>query len=81
MHPSGNAWMFHFTHAYSMTTGHIGLDILTSTSVPFAEFNPERYKRSAGRPGTGDRDPRAGRRADEVETAGESAGRHFPFAT
>jgi len=45
MHPSGNAWMFHFTHAYSMTTGHIGLDILTSTSVPFAEFNPERYKR------------------------------------
>jgi len=44
MHPSGNAWMFHFTHMYSMTTGHIGLDILTSTSVPFAEFNPERYK-------------------------------------
>jgi hypothetical protein len=44
MHPSGNAWMFHFTHTYSMTTGHIGLDILTSTSVPFAEFNQERYK-------------------------------------
>ena len=44
MHPSGNAWMFHFTHAYSMTTGHVGLDILTSTSVPFAEFNAERYK-------------------------------------
>ena len=44
MHPSGNAWMFHFTHAYSMTAGHIGLDILTSTSVPFAEFNAERYK-------------------------------------
>src|SRR5262245_61318953 len=44
MHPSGNAWMFHFTHTYSMTTGHVGLDILTSTSVPFAEFNPERYK-------------------------------------
>ena len=44
MHPSGNAWMFHFTHLYSMTTGHVGLDILTSTSVPFAEFNPERYK-------------------------------------
>ena len=44
MHPSGNAWMFHFTHAYSMTSGHVGLDILTSTSVPFAEFNPERYK-------------------------------------
>jgi len=44
MHPSGNAWMFHFTHLYSMTSGHVGLDILTSTSVPFAEFNPERYK-------------------------------------
>jgi hypothetical protein len=44
MHPSGNAWMFHFTHAYTMSTGHIGLDILTSTSVPFAEFNAGRYK-------------------------------------
>src|SRR6185436_18410405 len=44
MHPSGNAWMFHFTHRYSMTEGHIGLDILTSTHVPFVEFNPERYK-------------------------------------
>jgi hypothetical protein len=44
MHPSGNAWMFHFAHTYSMTAGHVGLDILTSTSVPFAEFNPERYK-------------------------------------
>ena len=44
MHPSGNAWMFHFTHRYSMTAGHIGLDILTSTHVPFTEFNPERYK-------------------------------------
>ncbi len=44
MHPSGNAWMFHFTHRYSMTSGHIGLDILTSTHVPFVEFNRERYK-------------------------------------
>ena len=24
MHPSGNAWMFHFTHRYSMDAGHIG---------------------------------------------------------
>src|SRR5688572_2617404 len=23
MHPSGNPWMFHFTHVYSMTSGHI----------------------------------------------------------
>ena len=44
MHPSGNAWMFHFTHLYSMTSGHIGLDILTSTHVPFVEFNPQRYE-------------------------------------
>jgi hypothetical protein len=43
MHPSGNAWMFHFTHLYSMTSGHIGLDILTSTHEPFVEFNPQRY--------------------------------------
>jgi hypothetical protein len=43
MHPSGNAWMFHFTHLYSMTSGHIALDILTSTHVPFTEFNKGRY--------------------------------------
>jgi hypothetical protein len=36
--------MFHFTHLYSMTEGHIGLEILTSTTQGFAEFNPERYK-------------------------------------
>ena len=44
MHPSGNPWVFHFTHTYSMTEGHIGLEILTSTPQPFAEANPERYK-------------------------------------
>lgn len=44
MHPSGNPWMFHFTHRYSMAEGHIGLEILTSTTQGFAEFNPERYK-------------------------------------
>jgi len=44
MHPSGNPWMFHFTHRYSMSEGHIGLEILTSTAQGFAEFNPERYK-------------------------------------
>jgi hypothetical protein len=43
MHPSGNAWMFHFTHTYSMTAGHIGLDIVTSTQAPFVEFNKARY--------------------------------------
>jgi hypothetical protein len=43
MHPSGNPWMFHFTHRYSMTEGHIGLEILTSATQAFTEFNPERY--------------------------------------
>ena len=44
MHPSGNPWMFHFTHRYSMTDGHIGLEILTTTPQGFAEANPERYR-------------------------------------
>jgi hypothetical protein len=44
MHPSGNAWMFHFTHRYSMSAGHIGLDVLTSTHQPFVEFNEQRYR-------------------------------------
>jgi hypothetical protein len=44
MHPSGNPWMFHFTHVYAMSSGHIGVEILTSATQGFAEFNPERYK-------------------------------------
>jgi len=44
MHPSGNPWMFHFTHRYSMTEGHIGLEILTLTPQGLAEANPDRYK-------------------------------------
>jgi alpha/beta hydrolase family protein len=44
MHPSGNPWMFHFTHTYSMTEGHIGLEILTTTPQGLAESNPDRYK-------------------------------------
>jgi hypothetical protein len=43
MHPSGNAWMFHFTHRYSMSSGHIGLEILTSTPAALVEFNRARY--------------------------------------
>ena len=43
MHPSGNPWVFHFTHLYSMTSGHIGLEILTSTPAGFAQFNQARY--------------------------------------
>ena len=44
MHPSGNAWMFHFTHRYSMNEGHIGVEVLTSTPQPFVEFNEQRYR-------------------------------------
>jgi hypothetical protein len=44
MHPSGNPWVFHFTHTYSMTEGHVGLEILTSATEAFKEFNPDRYK-------------------------------------
>jgi hypothetical protein len=44
MHPSGNPWVFHFTHVYSMTSGVIGLEILTSSPAGFAAFNPDRYK-------------------------------------
>jgi alpha/beta hydrolase family protein len=44
MHPSGNPWVFHFTHTYSMTEGHIGLEILTTTPQGLIEFNRERYK-------------------------------------
>jgi hypothetical protein len=43
MHPSGNAWMFHFTHRYSMSSGHAAVEILTSTHAPFVEFNKGRY--------------------------------------
>ncbi len=44
MHPSGNPWMFHFTHRYSMTEGHVGVEILTTTPQGIAEASPERYK-------------------------------------
>jgi hypothetical protein len=44
MHPSGNPWMFHFTHRYSMTEGHVGVEILTTTPQGIAEANPDRYK-------------------------------------
>jgi Alpha/beta hydrolase domain len=43
MHPSGNPWVFHFTHLYTMTSGHIGLEILTTTPVGLAQFNQARY--------------------------------------
>jgi hypothetical protein len=45
MHPSGNAWMFHFTHRYTMDSGHIGVEIVTSGLPLFLDHNEARYKR------------------------------------
>ena len=39
MHPRGNAWMFHFTHTYSMTAGPS-----VSTSSP-SRASPSRWQR------------------------------------
>jgi len=44
MHPSGNPWVFHFTQTYAMTTGVIGLEILTSTPAGLSAANEARYK-------------------------------------
>ena len=44
MHPSGNPWVFHFTQVYAMTTGVIGLEILTTTPAGLAAANAARYK-------------------------------------
>jgi hypothetical protein len=51
MHPSGNAWMFHFTHTYTMTSGHIGVEIVTSDPAQFVEFNGARYRDMRVQPG------------------------------
>ena len=44
MHPSGNPWVFHNTHVYSMTTGVIGLELLTAASPGLVASNEARYK-------------------------------------
>jgi hypothetical protein len=44
MHPSGNPWVFHFTQIYAMTSGVIGLEVLTSTPAGLAAANEARYK-------------------------------------
>jgi hypothetical protein len=51
MHPSGNAWMFHFTHTYTMSSGHIGVEIVTSDPAQFVEFNRARYSDMRVQPG------------------------------
>jgi hypothetical protein len=44
MHSSGAAHMFEFTSTYTMSSGHAAVEILTTSPMPFAQFNPERYK-------------------------------------
>ena len=44
MHPSGNPWVFHFAQVYCMTTGVIGLEVLTSTPAGLSAANEARYK-------------------------------------
>lgn len=44
MHPSGNPWVFHFTQVYAMTSGVIGLEILTTTPAGLAAANAARYQ-------------------------------------
>jgi hypothetical protein len=44
MHPSGNSWMFHFTHTYVMSEGHIGVEIVTSGIDHLTTSNPRRYE-------------------------------------
>jgi hypothetical protein len=51
MHPSGNAWMLHFTSAYTMTAGHIAVEIVTSDPAQFIAFNGPRYKDLRVQPG------------------------------
>ena len=51
MHPSGNAWMFHFTHTYTMSSGHVGVEIVTSDPAQFVEFNSARYSDMRVQPG------------------------------
>jgi hypothetical protein len=44
MHPSGNPWVFHFVQVYAMTTGVVGLEMLTSASPGLVASNDARYK-------------------------------------
>src|SRR5688572_6603838 len=43
MHPSGAAHMFEFTSDYTMSSGHMAVEVVTSFTEPLA-FNKERYQ-------------------------------------
>jgi Alpha/beta hydrolase domain len=44
MHPSGNPWVYHFVQVYAMSTGLIGLEMLTGASAGLVANNEARYK-------------------------------------
>ncbi|HEX6995477.1 MAG TPA: alpha/beta hydrolase domain-containing protein [Gammaproteobacteria bacterium] len=43
MHSSGAAHAYEFTAAYTMSSGHAAVEILTTSPAQFVEFNAERY--------------------------------------
>jgi hypothetical protein len=51
MHPSGSAHMFEFTSIYTMSSGHIAVDVVASGQQQVIDSNPERYKDIALAPG------------------------------
>ena len=79
MHPSGNAWMFHFTHRLLDDDGTCRARHPDEHERPVRRVQLRTLQESAGRSGTGGRDPRAGRRADEVEADRGTRWPRFPF--
>lgn len=51
MHPSGSAHMFEFTSIYSMSAGHIAVEVVASGQQQIIDSNKERYKDIALAPG------------------------------
>jgi hypothetical protein len=43
MHPSGSAHMFEYTSIYTMSSGHIALEVLTAGQQQIIDHNKERY--------------------------------------
>ena len=44
MHGSGAAHMFEFTSIYTMSSGHIAVEILTTPPAQFVTMNEPRYR-------------------------------------
>ena len=74
MHPSGNAWMFHFTHRYLMDAGHVSVEIVTSSLPLLLNHNEARYRDLKIEDGAGERDHCPGRRAAEIQQAWQPVG-------